>query len=491
MSRPPEIAASVAILLAAAARMTLAQQPAAPAAGTLAVATSAARLDDSFARATAFAQSRAQAPVANWPSFRGPNAAGIADGQSIPGEWNIATGQNIRWRVEIPGLGHGSPIVWGDRLFVTTAVSGAGDHTFKPGLYGDGTASEDTSIHKFMVIALDRRTGKTIWERVAFEGRPKQKRHIKSTHASSTPATDGTTVVALFGSMGLHAFDVSGKPLWSVDLGRIDAGAYDIPSFEWGTASSPIIYRDLVIVQCDQQKGSFIAAFNVRTGKEVWRTVRDELPSWGTPTVYVSAKPGRQPELITNASKAIRGYDPMTGKELWKLGGSSLITAPTPIFTDDYILIASGRRPERPIFVLRPGARGDITLSGEQTSNASVVWSSKGRGPYMPTPLIYGDLAYVLGNDGIFYAYELASGTEVYRDRMNHSGSGFSASPVASDGRLFLAAEDGDVFIVKAGRKFEVIGRHQMDEPLMATPAISSGTMYVRGQRHLTAIGAK
>jgi outer membrane protein assembly factor BamB len=323
---------------------------------------------------------------------------------------------------------------------------------------------------------------------VAYEGRPKQKRHIKSTYASSTPVTNGEIVVALFGSMGLHAFDVSGKPIWSVDLGRIDAGAYDLPEYEWGTASSPIIYRDLVIVQCDQQKGSFIAAFNARTGAQVWKTMRDELPSWGTPTVYLSSKPGRTPELVTNASRFIRGYDPLTGRELWKLGGSSLITAPTPVFTDDFILIASGRRPERPIFVLRPGAHGDITLGADQTSNASVAWSKRGPGPYMPTPIIYGDLAYVLGNDGIFAAYELATGTEVYRDRMNHSGSGFSASPVASDGRLFLAAEDGDIFIVRTGRKFEIIGRHQMDEPLMATPAISNGTMYVRGQRYLTAI---
>jgi outer membrane protein assembly factor BamB len=181
----------------------------------------------------------------------------------------------------------------------------------------------------------------------------------------------------------------------------------------------------------------------------------------------------------------------MTGKELWKLGGSSLITAPTPIFTDDFILVASGRRPERPIFMVRPGARGDITLAAGQSSNASVAWYKRGLGPYMPTPIIYGDLVYVLGNDGIFYAYDLATGTEVYRDRMNHSGSGFSASPVASDGRLFLSAEDGDIFIVKAGRTFEVIGRHQMDEPLMATPAISGGTLYVRGQRHLTAIGSR
>jgi outer membrane protein assembly factor BamB len=437
------------------------------------------------------AQAQSTTRPTAWPSFRGPNASGIADGARLPESWDVTTGRNIRWRVPVPGLAHSSPIVWGDRLFVTTAVSSKGDTSFKPGLYGEGTASEDKSSQKWMVLAIDRRSGRTIWARVAYEGVPKQKRHIKSTYASSTPATDGRIVVALFGSMGIYAYDLAGKPLWQRDLGRMDAGAYDLPEYEWGTASSPVIYRDLVIVQCDQQKGSFIAALDARTGEIIWKTMREELPSWGTPTVYESKEPGRPPELVTNASNFIRGYNPMTGKELWRLGGSSKITAPTPVFTDDYILVASGRRDEKPIFVLRPGARGDITLPAGKTSNASVVWSRRGRGPYMPTPLIHGPIAYVLGNDGIFDAYDLATGAEVYRQRIPHGGSGFSASPVVSDGRIFLSSEDGDIFIVKAGPAFEILGRVPMGEPLMATPAIVERSMYVRGQRYLVAIGQK
>jgi outer membrane protein assembly factor BamB len=428
-----------------------------------------------------------QAP-ARWPAFRGPHASGVADGQNLPVSWDARTGQGIAWKTAIPGLAHSSPVIWDDLIFLTTAVSSDASATFKPGLYGEGTASEDRSAHRFVVMALDRATGNVAWERTAYEGAPKQKRHIKSTYASATPATDGRIVVASFGSMGLYAFGMDGAPRWQQDLGRIDAGAYDLPEYEWGTASSPIIWRDLVVVQVDQQQGSFIAAFDAATGAQRWRTARDEQPSWGTPTVYESGAAGRGPELVTNASKFIRGYDPATGRELWQLGGSSNITAPTPIFTRDFIVVASGRRDEKPIFVLRPGARGEITLKADETSNGSVVWHKRGRGPYMPTPIVYGDRLYVLGNDGIFDAYRLASGEEVYRQRIPHVGSGFSSSPVASDGRIYLSSEDGDIFVVAAG-EFDLVATNHMDEPLMATPAIAGGRLYVRGQHHLFAVG--
>jgi outer membrane protein assembly factor BamB len=338
-------------------------------------------------------------------------------------------------------------------------------------------------------MAFERKTGKKLWERTAVQGEPKDKRHIKSTYASSTPVTNGREVVAFFGSHGLYAFDINGKPLWDRDLGKLDVGAYDLPEYEWGPASSPIIYNGLVIVQCDQQKNSFIAAFDVKSGITIWKTSRDELPSWGTPTVYQSKKPGRAAELVTNSSNYIRGYDPMIGIQLWRLGGSSKITAPTPVFNDDYILIASGRRDEKPIFVIRPGARGDITLPAGKTSSDKIAWSMRGRGPYMPTPIIYEDIAYVLGNDGIFDAYDLATGAEIYRQRIPHSGSGFSASPVIADGRIILSSEDGDMFVVPAGRTFSVSQPNPMGEALMATPAIAGATMYVRGEKHLFAIG--
>jgi len=424
-----------------------------------------------------------------WPQFRGPNASGVADGQGLPDTWSAADRSNIRWSTAVPGLSHGSPIVWGDTIFLTSAVSQDPKATFKPGLYGAGDASADRSVHKWMLYAVDRGTGRIRWERVAYEGVPKQKRHVKSTYASSTPATDGRIVVTLFGSQGLHAFDMNGTRLWARDLGRMDVGAYDLPEYEWGTASSPIIDDGLVIVQADQQKGSFLIALDAMTGKDIWKTMREELPSWGTPTVYRPSKPGGRPELVTNASNFVRGYDPRTGKELWRLGGSSKITAPTPIFTDSLIVVASGRAPERPIFAIRPGASGDITAGADGTS-PGLAWSKTGRGSYMPTPIIYDGRLYVLSNAGLLDAYDVATGAEVYRQRLNHQGSGFSASPVAADGRLYFSSEDGEVFVVKAGPEFAVLATNIMGEPLMATPALVDGTMYLRGERHLFAVGA-
>ena len=424
----------------------------------------------------------------SWPSFRGPEASGIADGQDLPEQWNPKTRENVLWRTPIPGLAHSSPIVWGDRIFVTTAISSKPNATFKPGLYGDGDASEDLSRQKWMLYAIDKRTGKLAWKRVASEGEPRNKRHIKNTYASATPATDGRVVVAWFGSEGVFAYDVDGHPLWQVDLGRINMGAYDIPAFEWGPASSPIIWNGLVLLQCDTQADSFILALDAQTGKTVWKTDRNELPSWGTPTVATTAG---GPALVTNASKFIRGYDPRTGQELWRLGGSSKITAPTPIFSNGLIFVASGRGPERPIFAVLPDARGDLTLEKGTTSNKSVAWSKTARGPYMPTPLVYDGILYVLGNNGVFDAYDVQTGQDIYRQRLPKVGSGFSASPVAADGHIYLSSEDGDMLVIAAGREFRIVATNTMGELLMATPALSDGVMYVRSASSLFAIGKR
>jgi outer membrane protein assembly factor BamB len=430
----------------------------------------------------------AAAAAESWPSFRGPLASGVAEGQRLPDRWDPKTGENILWRTPIPGLGHSSPVVWGNRIFVTTAISSRGKDTFKPGLYGDGTAAEDRSPHKWMLYALDKRTGRIEWERAAHEGPPIDTRHIKSTYASASPATDGRTVVVSFGSQGVYAYDVNGAFRWKADLGHTRLGAYDIPSFEWGPASSPILWEDLVILQVDTHLDSFVVALDVATGAVRWKAERDEFPSWGTPTV-VSSPSG--PELITNASKYIRGYDPRTGKELWRLGGSSKITAPTPIVADGLVVVASGRQPERPIFVIRPGARGDLSLRDGATSSDFVVWSRTGRGSYMPTPLAYQGLLYVLGNNGVFDAYDLRTGTDIYRQRLEYVGSGYSASPVAADGKIYLSSEDGEMIVVAAGREFKPLATNSMGELLMATPALSGGAMFVRTAQSVVAIGRR
>jgi outer membrane protein assembly factor BamB len=428
--------------------------------------------------------------TSSWPQFRGRHAAGVADGANLPDAWDGAAGSGVLWKARIPGLAHSSPIVWGEQVFVTTAISSRADASFKPGLYGAGTASEDVTEHKWQLLSLDRRTGKLLWERTAYQGVPKEKRHIKATYANATPATDGRHVAAFFGSQGLYVFDLAGNLKWKRDLGRIDAGAYDDASYEWGNASSPILHGDLVIVQCDQQKGSFLVALRVADGEVAWRAERDELPSWATPNVYPGAD-GSGPELVTNAPKLIRGYDPATGKELWRLGRSSNITAPTPVFDRDLIVVMSGRRPNAPIFVVKAGARGDITLPEGATSGGSVVWTRLNAGSYMPTPLVYGGHLYVLKNQGILSCYELRTGELRYEQRLLEITSGFSASPVAADGKLYLPSEDGEVLVVKAGPTFALVGRNPMGQPLMATPAISGGMMLVRGERELFAIGQK
>jgi outer membrane protein assembly factor BamB len=430
----------------------------------------------------------ASSRTGNWPSFRGPQAAGSADGQRLPDRWNPATGEGVLWRTTIPGLAHSSPIIWNDLLFVTSAISSKKDATFKPGLYGAGDADADRTPQRWMLYAVDKRSGKIRWERTAAEGEPKNVRHIKSTYASASPATDGRIVVAWFGSQGVYAYDLAGNLRWQVDLGRVNMGAYDIPSYEWGPASSPIIWNGLVIIQCDTQADSFLLALNAGTGETVWKTDRNELPSWGTPTVVTTAA---GPELVTNASNFVRGYDPRTGRELWKMGGSSKITAPTPIFTDGLHIVASGRAPERPVFAVRPGARGDLTLPKGEDHSSQVAWSKTGRGSYMPTPLAYRGLLYVLANNGVLDAYDPVTGKEIYRQRLPLVGSGYSASPIAADGKIYLSNEDGDMLVIEAGPVFKLVATNTMGETLMATPALSEGVMYVRAASTLFAIGKK
>lgn len=418
----------------------------------------------------------------NWASFRGNNAAGVADGKPTPVKWDATKNENILWKMPLPGLAHASPIVWGNKLFITTSVSSnPAKPNYRVGLYGDVDSDNDTSKHAWKVYCLDKRTGKVLWERTAHEGVPKVKRHIKATHNNSSPATDGKYVVAFFGSEGLFCYDVNGKLAWKKDFGVLNSGWFYDPDYEWGMASSPIIYKNLVIIQCDVQKDSFIAAYDLKTGKEVWRTKREEIPSWGTPTVYEGKT---RAELITNATRAVRGYDPLTGKELWKLSGNPEVTATTPIIAHDMIYIVNHYRPNQPIYVIRPGAAGDISLKQGETKSEYVAWSSQRGGSYMPTPLVYGDHLYINQNQAILRCLNAKTGEVVYQQRIGEGGS-YSASPVAADGKLYLSSEDGAVFVIKAGDKYELLAKNEMGEILMATPAISDGMIFIRGQHHL------
>jgi hypothetical protein len=428
---------------------------------------------------------RIAAPL-DWPSFRGPGGSGVADGQHPPLTWDVKAGTNVRWKTPIPGLGHSCPIVWGDRVFVTTAISGDPDPKVRTGNYGDVDSVNDTSKHSWQVLCLDRDTGKILWTRTAFEGVPKIKRHLKGSQANCTPATDGKRVVACFGPEGMYCYDFAGKLLWKRDLSSIDSSFAMDQQYEWGFGSSPVIHDGLVILQCDLSKDSFIAAYRLEDGSRAWSTPRDEIPSWSSPVVW---RNGRRTEVVTNASQYARAYDPATGKELWRLAKKSEATIPMPVVGRDLVYITSGNRPIQPIFAVRPGASGDISLPADEERNAHIAWSRLRGGPYMPTPIVYGKYLYVGSNAGLLTCYEADTGKEVYKKRLG--GVSYTASPVAADGRLYFTSEQGSVRVVKAGPEFELLAVNEVGDVCMATPAISGGTLYLRSQHFLYALGRK
>lgn len=424
----------------------------------------------------------------HWPQFRGPSASGIAEGFPTPSEWDVPSGRNVKWKTPIPGLGYSSPAIWGDRIFLTTAVSKS-EQKVKVGLYGDIQPVSENEPFEFRVICVDKANGKVLWDKLATSGVPKIKRHPKASHANCTPATDGRRVVAFFGSEGLYCYDMSGELKWKKDFGVLDAGYYVAPEAQWGFASSPIIYKDLVIVQCDVQSDSFIAALDLNDGREVWKTPRLEVPTWCTPTVHEGK--GRT-QVIANGYKVSAGYDVRTGKELWRLTGGGDIPVPTPVVAHDLIFLSSAHGPMAPIYAIFTTAEGDITPPDNAESTRHIAWLKRRGGNYMQTLLVYGDLLYACNDAGMLSCYGATDGERHYdRQRLTTSRSGFTASGVAADGKLYFTSEDGDVYVVKPGKTFEPPKKNVLGEICMATPAISEGVLYFRTQNHLIAIAEK
>ena len=424
--------------------------------------------------------------IKQWPQFRGPFASGIVESKQLPDQWDIITGENIRWKLKIPGLGHSSPVVWGDRLFITTAISGSGSDSLKVGLYGDIDEVGDRSEHEFRVYCIDKKSGEILWVHLAHKGVPITERHTKSSHANATPATDGRYVLAFFGSEGLYCYDFEGKLVWKKSFGRINAGPYDDPDVEWGYASSPIIHEDRVIVQCDIVGGEgFLASLDLETGKEIWRTPREDVATWSTPN-FLNKDGERQ--IVVNGFSQIGGYDFDTGEELWKLSNGGDAPVPTPIFAHGIIFIHGSHGRYQPIFAIRPEARGDITLDKESTTNEYIVWSIKRGAAYMPTNLVYGDYLYNLRMNGNLTCFDARTGEVIYKERIPEA-MGITSSGVASNGKLYYSLEQGDVVVVKAGREFEILSRNNMDDLLMASPAISEDMIFFRTQHYLVGVG--
>jgi outer membrane protein assembly factor BamB len=428
------------------------------------------------------------ASAAPWPQYRGPAASGLDTSSPLPTTWNVESGDNIRWQTPIPGLAHASPIVSGGRVYVATAVQ-PGKAELKVGLYGNIDSVPDSDPVQWRLLALDQATGRVLWNVLAHEAVPRVKRHTKATHCNSTPATDGQRIVAIFGSEGLFCFDTAGKLLWKKDLGPMDSGYFQVPTAQWGFASSPIIHDGKVVVLCDVQKDSFLAVFDLTDGREIWRTPRRDVPTWSTPAIVTAA--GRT-QIAVNGWHHTGGYDFATGKELWKLDGGGDIPVPTPIAAHGLIYFTSAHGRLRPIRAIRPEASGDITPADSGPPNpasAAIVWNHDKKGNYMQTPIVVGDLLFACNDLGLLTCFDAKTGEVRYSERVSKSSEGYSAS-IVSDGRyLYVTSELGNVHVIPATAVFSILATNKLDETCLATPAIADSTLFFRTREKIIAVG--
>jgi outer membrane protein assembly factor BamB len=422
--------------------------------------------------------------AADWPQFRGPDALGVDAGAATPVHWNVAKGESIRWHTPIPGLAHSSPIIWGNSMYVTTAVA-PGDQDIKVGLYGDIASADDQDSHQWRMLALEKDTGKVLWNTLGYEGIPRGKRHPKSTHCNSTPATDGQRIVAIFGSEGLFCFDREGKLLWKKDLGPMKSGFYVVPSAQWGFSSSPVIHDGKVVVLCDVLGDSFIAEFNLADGGQIWRTARHDVPTWGTPAV---ARTGDRTEILVNGWHQSGAYNFADGREIWELKGGGDIPVPTPIVAGGLAYFTSAHGAEHPMRALWLDDQ-HITVTPEGATNPGVAWQQARKGNYMQTPIVVGDFLYGCYDAGIVTCFEAKSGAIRYSERLGNGSEGFTASPVSDGRNLYITSEIGNVYVIPADGKFSVTATNTLGETCLSTAAISDGTLFYRTRHELLAIG--
>ena len=417
----------------------------------------------------------------NWPQFRGTQGGVAADHPSLPDTWSAT--QNIVWKLDVPGYAWSSPIVWGDHIFITSAINTSGEAAMRPvsdylslALGGQMTLKDITApkeVHRWMVYDIDFATGKIRWERQVQALAPIESRHQKNSYASETPVTDGERVYAYFGSAGLFAFNLNGTPAWSkpMETRKTKTG--------WGSAASPAIYKDRVIIVNDNEEQSFIAAFDSRTGRELWRVNREETTNWSTPFVWENAQ---RTEIVVKGAKKIRSYD-LDGKLLWEMAGATALDIPTPFASNGLLFLETGYPADskRPVYAIRPGASGDISLKEGETSNGYIAWTNPTLGTYATSPLVHGDYYYTLLDRGIFVCHDAKTGKEIYgRQRVSAESSGFTASPWAYNGKIFALSEDGDTYVIQAGPEFKVIGKNSLGEMALATPAIANGSLIIR-----------
>lgn len=408
----------------------------------------------------------------NWPQFRGADSRGVHDHPDMPDQWSAA--QNVLWKTDVVGRGWSSPVVWGDRVFVTTVVNEGETEPPKKGLYFGGERKEPPkTTHQWRVIALERQTGKILWNQQASQGVPESSIHIKNSYASETPVTDGTHVYAYFGNRGVYCYTMDGQLVWEqpVDAHKTRLG--------WGTSASPVLHEDRLFIVNDNDEASYLMALDKLTGKEIWRINRDEKSNWATPYIW---KNELRTEIITPGSGKTRSYD-LNGKLLYEFGGSSAITICTPYSAFGMLYVSSGYvlDAKKPLLALRPGASGDITLADGQDSSEFIVWCQRQAAPYNPTTLVYKDLLYVLQDRGFFACYDAKTGELVY-DKQRLPVGNFTSSPWASNDRIFCLNEDGVTCVIQAGRDYKVLHTNSLaeDDMCMATPAMTGSQLLIR-----------
>jgi len=435
----------------------------------------------------AFALFAAAAPLRaaeNWPQFRGPGARGVADNANLPDRWSAT--ENVAWKTEIPGRGWSSPVVWADRVFLTTVVGEDNPSPPKGKVEGGSAFSEHrqqtASERQWEVFCLDLGSGKVLWERLVHRGKPPAPTHVKNSYATETPVADAQRVYAYFGNVGLFCFDFDGRPVWSKAI-RPCRMQYDA-----GTAASPVLDGDRVYLVHDNEEQSYLLALDKRTGSEVWRARRDEKSNWSTP--YVWRHPQRT-EIVTAGSGKVRAYD-LDGKLLWWFTGMSGITVPTPCADQGLLYVSSGYLGDRrrPVYAIRPCAAGDITLPPGQTHSAAIAWCRPTAAPYHPSPLLYDGRFYVLYDRARLSAFDPPTGTPRFEKQQLPGGGQFWASPWAYHGRVFCLNEEGVTFVVRGGDRFELLHTNKLagDDMCFATPAVAGDRLLIRSSARIYCI---
>lgn len=417
----------------------------------------------------------------NWPAFRGADATGVAEGENFPLTWSAS--ENVEWKADIPGRGWSSPIVWGRRIFLTTVVNTGTTPEAKKGLYFKGEQHEaPDSVHLWKVLCLDLESGKLDWEKTAYEGKPETTLHIKNSYASETPVTDGKRLYVYFGNVGVFCYDLGGMLLWSK---RLDPHA---TRAGWGTAASPALHADRLYILNDNEESSYLLALDTKTGDEIWRVERDEQSNWSTPFIW---KNDLRTEIVTAGTKRVRSYG-LDGRLLWELEGMSVITIGTPFAADGLLYISSGYVLDlrRPVYAIRPGAAGNITLRAGETSSDSIAWCQRSAAPYNPSVLVYRNRMYVLYDKGLIACYDARSGDEAFERQRIPDGRAFTSSPWAYRGRVFCLNEYGETFVfdVADGSRLSHTNSLADDDMCMATPAMAGTRLLIRSSARLYSI---